>query len=56
MISRQLRTDVGKFENIEVHLLEHVEEGEYDVGVKLWCREKYWKAQFFTLSHGMNST
>ena len=49
-------TDVGKLENIEVHLLEQVEEGDYDVGVKLWCREKYWQPQFFTLSHGMNST
>ena len=33
--------DVGKLENIEVHLIEQVEEGNYDVEVKLWYREKY---------------
>ena len=49
-------TDVGKLENVEVHLIEQVEEGDYDVEGKLWCREKYWQAQLFTLSHGMNST
>ena len=49
-------TDVGKLENIEVHLIEQVEEGDYDVESKLWCREKYWQTQMFTLSHGMNST
>ena len=49
-------TDVGKLENIEVHLIEQVKEGDYDVEDKLWCREKYWQAQLFTLSHGMNST
>ena len=32
-------TDVGKLENIEVHLVEQVEEGDYDAEVKLWCRE-----------------
>ena len=49
-------TDVGELENIEVHLIEQVEEGDYDVEGKLWCREMYWQAQLFTLSHGMNST
>ena len=28
-------TDVGKLENIEVHLIEQVEEGNYDVEGKL---------------------
>ena len=46
-------TDVGKLENSEVHLIEQVKEGGYDVEGKLWCREKYWQAQLFTLSHGM---
>ena len=49
-------TDVGKLENIEVQLIKQVEEGDYDVEGKLWCREKYWQVQLFTLSHGMNST
>ena len=34
-------TDVGKLENTEVYLIEQVEEGDYDVEGKLWCREKY---------------
>ena len=34
-------TDVGKLENIEVHIIEQVEEGDYDVEGKLWCRKKY---------------
>ena len=49
-------TDVGKLQYIEVHLIEQVEEGDYDLEGKLWCREKYWQAQLLTLSHGMNST
>ena len=48
-------TDVGKLKNIEVHLIEQVEQGDYDVEGKLWCREKYWQAQLFTLSQSMNS-
>ena len=49
-------TDVSKLENFAVHLIEQVEEGDYDVEGKLWYREKYWQDQLFTLSHGMNST
>ena len=49
-------TDVGKLENIEVHIIEQVEEGDYDVEGKLWCRKKYWQSQLSTLLHGMNST
>ena len=48
--------DVGKLENIEVNLIEQLKEHDYDVEGKLWCRERYWQAQLFTLSHGMNST
>ena len=49
-------TDVGKLENIEVHLIEQVEESDCDVESKLWCREKCCQAQLLTLSHVMNST
>ena len=49
-------TDGNKVENIEVQLTEQVEEGKFDLEYKLWCREKDWKAQMSTLSHGMNST
>ena len=35
-------TDVNKIENIDVYLIEQVEEGDFDVEGKLWCREKYW--------------
>ena len=48
-------TNVGKLKNIEVHLIEQVEVGKYDVEGKFRWREKYWKAQLFTLLHGMNS-
>ena len=44
--------DAGKLENIEVHIIEQVEEGDYDVESKLWCGEKYWQAQLFSLLHG----
>ena len=47
----------NKVENIEIQLIEQVREGNYDLGEgKLWCREKYWQAQLFILSHRMNST
>ena len=49
-------TNGNKVENIEVQLIEQVLEGNYDLEGRLWCREKYWQAQLFTLSHGMNST
>ena len=41
--------------NIEVQLIEQLQKGNYDIEGKLWCREKYWQAQLFTLSHKMNS-
>ena len=49
-------TNGNKAENLEVQLIEQVQEDHYDLEGKLWCREKYWQAQLFTLSHGMNST
>ena len=49
-------TNGNKVENIEFQLIEQVQEGDYDLKGKLQCREKYWQAQLFTLSHRMNST
>ena len=49
-------TNGNKVENIEVQLIEQVQEGNYDLEGRLWCREKYWQIQLFTLSHGMNSS
>ena len=48
-------TDIGKLWNIEVHLIKQVEEGNYDVQGKLWCRENYLQAKLLSLSHSMNS-
>ena len=42
-------------ENVEVQVTEEVKEGNYDLKVMLWSKEKYWQAQLFTLTHGMNS-
>ena len=49
-------TNDNKIEKLEVQLIEQVLEGNYDLEGRLRCREKYWQAQFFILSHGMNST
>ena len=49
-------TGVNKFENVEVQLIEEVKEGNYDLEDTLWSEEKYWQAQLFTVTHGMNST
>ena len=43
-------TNENKVENIEVQLIEQVQEGNYDLEGRLWCRKKYWEAQLFTLS------
>ena len=47
---------MNKIENVEVQLIEEVKEGSYDLGGKLWSREKYQQTQLFTLTLGMNST
>ena len=49
-------TNGKKVENIEVQLIEKVQESNYNLEGKLWCRKKYWQAQLFTPSHGVNST
>ena len=45
-----------KTEYLQVQLIEHVlvREGE-DADKVLWEREKYWQAQLFTLTHGLNN-
>ena len=43
-------TNGNKVENTEVQLTEQVQQGNYDLERKLWCREKYWQARLFTLS------
>ena len=49
-------TNGNKVANIEVQLIGLVLQGNYDIEGRLWCSGKYWQAQLFTLSHGMNST
>ena len=49
-------TGINRLENVEVQLIEEVKENNYDLEDKFWPREKYWQAQLFTLTHGMNST
>ena len=48
-------TGINKLENVGVQLIEEVKEGNYDLEGKLWSREKYWQAQLFFHTHGMNS-
>ena len=45
-----------KIKYLQLQLIEHVlvREGE-DAGKVLWEREKYWQAQLFTLTHGLNN-
>ena len=49
-------SDIGNIMNMEVQPIEQVLEENQGVEGKLWNREKYWQAQLFTLSHGMNSS
>ena len=46
----------SKFENLQVQLIEKVSvKNDDDIDTVLWEREKYWQAQLFTLSHGLNN-
>ena len=38
-------TNIIMTRKIELHLIEQLEECNYDVEGKLWCRGKYWQAQ-----------
>ena len=49
-------TGINKLENVELQLIEEVKEGNSDLELKLRSREKYWQAQLFTPTHGINST
>ena len=49
-------TGINKVENVDVQLIEEVNIGNYNLEGKLWSTEKYWQAQLFTLTRGMNST
>ena len=42
--------DGNKVKNIEVQVIEQVEECNYDLESRLWCREKYWQIWHFTLT------
>ena len=46
---------INKLENVDAQLIEDVNVGNYNLEGKLWSTEKYWQAQLFTLTHGMNS-
>ena len=41
--------------NLKVQLIECLDGNVEDLEGKLWQREKYWQAQLFTMSHGLNS-
>ena len=45
----------GKFGNLRVQVIEQVQvDNQEDLEKRLWNREKYWQAQLFTLTHGLN--
>ena len=49
-------SSAGKFEYLHVPLIEKVYvQNDDDIDKVLWEREKYWQAQLFTLSHGLNN-
>ena len=45
-----------KFEYLQIQLVEQVSvNNSKNIDKMLWEREKYWQAQLFTLTHGLNS-
>ena len=46
----------NQISNLKVQLIEQVDCNMQNRDSKLWMREKYWQAQLFTLTHGMNSS
>ena len=50
------KSAICKTEYLQVQLIKQIfaRKGE-DIDKILWEREKYWKAQLFTLTHGLNS-
>ena len=50
------RSSTSKCEYLQVQLIEKVSvQNDDDIDKVLWEREKYWQAQLFTLSHGLNN-
>ena len=46
----------NKFEYLQIQLIEQVSvNNSKNIDKMLWEREKYWQAQLFTLTHGLNS-
>ena len=45
----------GKLTNLKTHVIEMISTSSQKLEQKLWLREKYWQAQLFTMSHGLNS-
>ena len=46
----------NKFEYLQIQLTEQVSvNNSKNIDKMLWEREKYWQAQLFTLTHGLNS-
>ena len=50
------RSSASRFEYLQVQLIEKVfMQNDDDLDKVLWERQKYWKAQLFTLSHELNN-
>ena len=50
------RSSTGKFEYLQVQLIEKVSvQNDVNTDKFFWEREKYWQAQLFSLSHGLNN-
>ena len=49
------RSSASKFDYVQVQLIENVSvQNDDDIDKVLWEREKYWQAQVFPWSHGLN--
>ena len=48
--------EVDKLGNLKVQLIEKIVCDNNNQESRLWSREKYWQAQLFTTSDGMNSS
>ena len=49
-------SSTSKFENLQLQLIVKVSvQNDDNIDKVLWERERYWQAQLFTLSHGLNN-
>ena len=48
-------TSESNFDDLKIRLIESVNLPDNLLEQKQWQHEKYWQAQLFTLSHGLNS-